>query len=363
MTFTTTDFGPERLALIANRLENAIRRLGGADKPAITASTHEAYLKTCGHGLQLIPGVWGHEAAPNTRWHRRAAFRYWARAKLCDLWDIYSGRVPRFGTIAAETYRRGRLAMLRDIEKHLDAIEEHLDCFQKKKVEFPPKPLSLSKRRGLSFLPKDWRQRLWSMVPLEAPYRDAIAVLSVVGARPVEVTAGIRVRLFKDGVTLIFRINGAKVTDTQGQPIRVIRSICTRPEADHLRNMCRKAKGTVLIRAVCSPKRLGDSVSHYGSMAFPKKKIGDYSISPYSFRHQISADMKTEEIDRERIAAVLGHASTRTASKYGWKVRGSGQFQPKVISGVVGSKVFREVVVSEPRHLSAKPKGNKAVAR
>lgn len=354
MTSTTTDFGPESLAALATRLKGAIRRLGGADAPAVRPSTHEAYLKACRNGLELTPGVWGHEASPNTRWYRRAAYRHWARAKLCDLWDTYSGRVPRFGTITTETSSRGQLAIVRDIERHLDVIEKHLKCFEKKNVELPPKPPSLTKRTGLSSLPKDWRQRLWRLVRPDALYRDAIAVLSVVGARPAEVTRGIRVRLFKDGMTLIFRINGAKVTETQGQPIRVIRSICTRPEADHLREMCRKAKGTVLIRAVCSPKRLRDSVSHYGSMAFPIKEEDDYIVSPYSFRHQISADMKTEETDRKRIAAVLGHTSTRTASKYGWKVRGTGQVQPEVSSGVVGVKVFREITIAKPRHPGAK---------
>jgi hypothetical protein len=148
-----------------------------------------------------------------------------------------------------------------------------------------------------------------------------------------------------------YATDGAKVTETKGQPTRVIRSMCSRPEADHLREKCRKASGTVMIQAECSPKRLYDSVSNYGSAAFPEHA---YRVSPYSFRHQLGADLKTENIGRERIAAVLGHISTRTASACGRKAWGSGQRQPELVSGVVGAKVFRKITIAKPRHPGAK---------
>jgi integrase len=243
---------------------------------------------------------------------------------------------------AKDSFPGGPEEIVDDIEEHLDVIEQHLDCFDKP-TDFPPKPSPRTKRDGLSSLPRDWRQRLWHRVPKRAVYRDAIAVLSVAGVRPIEVTNGVAVRLAEDGRTLIFRINGAKVTETKGQPIRVIRSACTRPEADHLRALCAKANGTVTIRPACSPERLCDSVSHYGAKTFPRHT---YKVSPYSFRHQLAADLKTEEADREWIAAVLGHASTRTASGYGWKGRGRGHVQPSAGSGVVGVTVSRHIVLA-----------------
>jgi hypothetical protein len=321
------------------RLENTLLRLG-ADKPAgVSANTHNAYLRVCRQGLRLVPGVWGHEASPKTRCYNRAAFRYWARTKLCDLQDVLARRKPRFGTVASERFEGPGVARLvYEIEVHLSAIEKHLAEFERKDIVFPPKPQSKSKRIGLSTLPR-------------APYRDAIAVMSVIGARPIELTKGIGVRLDSDNKTLIFRVDGAKVTETQGQPVRLIRSICARPEADHLRDKCRQANGVVLIRAECRPSRLGDSVTHYGSVAFPRH---EYCISPYSYRHLLGRELKTEDTGREQIAAVLGHISTRTGSAYGRKARGSGSRQPTLASGVVAAKGSREIKISKPRHPGAR---------
>jgi len=270
---------------------------------------------------------------------------------VCDRYDVLAHREPRFGTTAPECFDDRGWRLVHDIEDHLDFIEIHLDAFDRKDVKFPHKPPSKSKRRGLSTLPKDWRERLWHVVPNHAEYRDEIAVISVTGVRPVEVTRGIRVRLAQDDRTLIFRVAGAKVTATQGQPIRFIRSTCTRPEADHLRAKCRQAEGTVLIHAKCSPKRLGDTVSHYGSAALPEYK---YRVSPYSYRHQLCTELKTENMGREQIAAVMGHISTRTASAYGRKLRGSGSVQPELFSGVVSAKASREITVAKPRHPGAR---------
>ena len=333
------------------RLESTLLRLG-ADKPAgVSANTHNAYLRACRQGLRLVPGVWGHEASPKTRCYNRAAFRYWARTKLCDrrtCWPVASRDSARSHLSASKARAWG---LVYDIEEHLSVIEKHLDEFDRTDVEFPPKPQSKSKLIGLSTLPRGWRTRLWEVVPKNAPYRDAIAVMSVIGARPIELTKGIGVRLDSDNKTLIFRVDGAKVTATQGQPVRIIRSISARPEADHLRDKCRQANGVVLIRAECRPSRLGDSVTHYGSVAFPRH---EYCISPYSYRHLLGRELKTEDTGREQIAAVLGHISTRTGSAYGRKARGSGSRQPTLASGVVAAKGSREITISKPRHPGAR---------
>ena len=193
MTHDLDNPDPSRLELQA-RLERVLLRLD-PDKPAVSASTHSAYLKACRRGLLLVPGVWGHEASPRTRSYRRAAFRYWARTQLYDRYDILAGREPRFGTVAPESFGDRGLDLVHDIEEHLTVCEGHLDAFDRTDVEFPPKPKSKSKLIGLSTLPRGWRTRLWEVVPKNAPYRDAIAVMSVIGARPMELTKGIGVRL------------------------------------------------------------------------------------------------------------------------------------------------------------------------
>ena len=136
MTHDLDNPGPYRLELQA-RLERVLLRLD-PDKPAVSASTHSAYLKACRRGLLLMPGVWGHEASPRTRSYRRAAFRYWARTQLYDRYDILAGREPRFGTVAPETFSDRGLGLVHDIEEHLTVCEGHLDAFDRTDVEFHP---------------------------------------------------------------------------------------------------------------------------------------------------------------------------------------------------------------------------------
>jgi hypothetical protein len=45
-------------------------------------------------------------------------------------------------------------------------------------------------------------------------------------------------------------------------------------------------------------------------------------VSPYVFRHQLGADLKAANVNRELIAKVLGHLSDFSQSKYGRRRNG-----------------------------------------
>ena len=53
-----------------------------------------------------------------------------------------------------------------------------------------------------------------------------------------------------------------------------------------------------------------------------RRRSGLGAISAYSFRHQSASDMKGRGDDPVKIAEALGHASTRTQSRYGSPSKG-----------------------------------------
>lgn len=325
-----------------NRVKEMLERLGGHSRHSIKSKTHWAYLQTFRRIAYRSPGTWGHEAAKKTRNYNRAAYRYGAFARLSDHMAILDGVDTPFQTVGPESFDCIGHDLVRDTEEFLEQIGKHLDATQATFTPTSVRPPSRSKRTGLASLPKTWREQVWSAIPVHAKYRDAIAVMSVIGPRPVEFTEGIRVRLAADRRTLLFLVHGAKLGAQQGQPLRQIRSICTRPEAAHLKALCIASGGSIVVRSNGKPARLCDSVSNYGSTVFP---CHQYTVSPYSYRHQLAADMKSEHADRVRISGVLGHQSTLTASYYGWKVPGAGKRRPAVTSGVTGVKALIPIKV------------------
>jgi len=335
-----------------NRVKTMLERLGSHGRLLVKPTTHWDYLRAFRRLIYLPPGAWGREPAKNSRSYNRAAFRYGAFARLSDHLAILDGIDPRFQTVGPESFDCAGHGLMRDTEEFLDRIGEHLDKTEQIFTPTSVRPPSRSKRTGLASLPKDWREQVWSAVPVHARFRDAIAVMSVIGPRPVEFTEGVRVRLAADRHTLLFLVRGAKLGKQQGQPFRQIRSACDRPEAAHLRALCILSGGSIVVRSNGNPARLYDSVSNFGSSVFP---LHQYSVSPYSYRHQLAADMKSENTDRVRISGVLGHRSTKTASYYGWKVPGAGKRRPAVSSGVIGVKASDPIML----HVAYPfPKGN-----
>ena len=62
-------------------------------------------------------------------------------------------------------------------------------------------------------------------------------------------------------------------------------------------------------------------------------------LSAYSFRHQVSADLKAAGVEKNAIAQVLGHASERTQGRYGRPSRG--QAGGGIILDAIGSRPVR----------------------
>ncbi len=200
-----------------------------------------------------------------------------------------------------------------------------------------------TKRRSLP-RSDDWQARVWeAATPVQRP---GIAVLWAVGCRPAEIAMGVDVirRPRPDGRVIVeVRIPGAKVTEVSGQPSRRLAIDGMTPQGRALLDALGGRDALTIRRPA---KRLTKD------LAAIRAKIG-LKVSPYSLRHQASANLKAElgPAASKKVAEALGHATTRSQGRYG-SVR---QAQSGG-SGVVGVKASREVRETRPgRRLRSGP--------
>lgn len=176
-----------------------------------------------------------------------------------------------------------------------------------------PKPCH-SKRKGLAYLPADWRQQMWEIIPPDSKYRNAIAVLQLAGARPSELAQGVEVLAVAGGLRIT--IHGTKRGEDgqHGRETRVIKVDDESPAATWLWRKSAEQEGALSVR-IASPRRLADEVTRLGRRLWPRKKD---TVSPYSYRHAFAADVKAQfPDDWDTIAAALGHSVPETQRLYG----------------------------------------------
>lgn len=160
-----------------------------------------------------------------------------------------------------------------------------------------------------------WREILWArLVHVKSQWLDHTAVAALSGARPEELQAA---TFYRVGDALCITINGAKVSATKGQPWRklVIKNDGS-SEFAHL-----YAKATDKPHALSLPPDVTDypdafsaALARAGKQVFP---AGCPRMSGYVYRHSFASDLKADGLPRERIAAALGHAVTKTQDTYG----------------------------------------------
>ena len=197
-------------------------------------------------------------------------------------------------------------------------------------------PLSQSKRKHLAKLPRDWMAIVFAeAVRAKSVHLDAIAVLIAAGCRPQEVCIGCVVRATASDVLKI-RLEGAKVSDEDGQPWRELTMKADHPAAAHLLDLAQGNADGVCVKASCSPNAISTRVSVLVRGRFAHR------ISCQDFRHQRASDVRaTSAGDMDLCARWLGHASTATARYYGRLPRSSGSYGPTPLAAEAPRPVRR----------------------
>jgi integrase len=169
-----------------------------------------------------------------------------------------------------------------------------------------------SKRRDISGLPKDWRERLLDRMSGSKHYIPAL-VACVSGCRPAELRKGVSLRI--EGGMLRIEIAGAKVGPGKGQPQRVLEYGLPSPLAlvSDLAMLVELAGGELEV-AIDSPKAFSSAIAYHGHRTFPRSAR---RITPYCFRHQFASDAKRCFGDGDEVSVALGHRADRTRSSYG----------------------------------------------
>lgn len=158
--------------------------------------------------------------------------------------------------------------------------------------------------------------------------RPAIAVLWAVGCRPAELELGVDIRRGKNGA-IVVEVPGAKVSKVSGQPRRMLAIDGSSPEGQALAAVLGDAdKLTIQRRAVRLRADLHDI----------RQKAGLGKVSPYTFRHQVAAELKAlyGPDHADKVAEGLGHRVTRSQAHYGNAKQAKG-------GGILGVKAVEPV--------------------
>jgi len=166
-------------------------------------------------------------------------------------------------------------------------------------------------------------------------HAERLAILALSGCRPSELMKGVELELRTKGKNsaVIATIHGAKTDNGRGQKLRKIaftEGVLTRGLVERLKETGGKLTVTT-------------TSADYRSL---NRALKAHDLSCYSFRHQIGSDLKgaikRNEIQSNKVAEIMGHASTRSITFYGTASKASGRKPPTA----KGTSTVRERAVS-----------------
>ena len=165
-------------------------------------------------------------------------------------------------------------------------------------------------------------------------YVDAQRVLALVGCRPEELEQGVTVT--QSGLrTVTFEVQGAKVTQSAGQPWRRISLPIALLAEDWIFRL--RAQGSFVVK-IASKDGLRKSlqrISHRMLKGVP------YATA-YVFRHAFATMLRDSGHTVDEIAAFMGHSVAETQRLYGFRKGGGRKVKPAQASGY-SVEVPREV--------------------
>lgn len=181
------------------------------------------------------------------------------------------------------------------------------------------KPEERKKRRTKrETVPTDprWRERVFEAATPKQ--KKGVAVLWATGCRPAEIEAGVDVT--REGDVLHIDVPGKKITEHSGQPHR---RITIRADSDPGAALIGLMEGETVMHVQRKAVVLNNDFLRIRERL---RKTGgaDWAVSPYSMRHQMSADAKAhfgeildEDAAIDTVASLMGHRVTRSQDRYG----------------------------------------------
>ena len=204
--------------------------------------------------------------------------------------------------------------------------QKHLQALQRLRQEgmTAERTQRRSKRQSLAGLPRNWRIDLCKRAA-HGRYIFPLVVLALTGCRPSELVAGIQIWRDGDPATgkdlIHFRIRGAKVKASQGQPCRTIsyEANDSHPLMVVVNELLHDQENSQVFAQVNSAVNLTVEIRRLACSLWPKHK---HTVTAYCFRHQFAADLKASD-DEEATSRGLGHLSAKTRRLYGTAAQAS----------------------------------------
>lgn len=171
-----------------------------------------------------------------------------------------------------------------------------------------------SKRQDLCGLPCGWREQMAVQLARKPSiYYLSFLVTAIFGCRPAELEKGVRL-CRKDGV-LALAVESVKVSESKGQPIRVIGYRLDDSSHPLVLELAQQLEeGAHEIVRIDNSKNWCNCMCRTGKTLWPRKKA---RISPYMLRHAFASDLKAELADADDVSRALGHCVSATRSYYG----------------------------------------------
>jgi hypothetical protein len=203
--------------------------------------------------------------------------------------------------------------IIEKIEKCLNELDRYLTgpCPWTPPAEGETKK---SKRIGINLLPPDWQQNMVDFFICDQLLYNAVKVTRLIGPRPGELAKRIKIEVI-DAEVLRLTVCGLKLTRNSGQKTRTIDINIDNELAVELAFEILSRENTEdFYVEFPDPRKFCDIIRAASRKVFPDIA---YVVTPYSFRHSTSSDLKRQGLSREEVAKILGHASARSQSGYG----------------------------------------------
>lgn len=302
-------FGIAKMATAAAAETDLVTRAKAQVSDATAATYAEVYarrLKRSSQGTVTAAALL--EGVSRASWHgTRAAIMYRlahdASTAKANAEAAFKAGNLKIATAWAE--RRYLLATIaKDVMKFSAPIERRKR--QTKRATIPTDP--------------DWRAKAFEVATYAQ--KAGVALLWASGCRPAEVESGVDVTLIEEEGRRLLRIDvpGAKVGEYSGQPKRVITIDANSDPGSALLSVMGELISITIRRKAAVLN------NDFSRIRERMKRTGgaDWSISPYSMRHQMSADAKVhfaeifnEDEAVDSVATLLGHRVTRSQGRYG----------------------------------------------
>lgn len=183
-----------------------------------------------------------------------------------------------------------------------------------------------SKRQDLNGLPPTWRELMYAGF-LKSKYRVPYLIMAITGCR-VEELQSPGVMVSKSNDMLTFTITGAKVKDSQGQPIREISYPINDPHP-LIQSLLADKEFKIDLIGVPSKENYTSAIRRVGRKLWARRKS---EITPYCLRHAAASDFK-DHLSPDEVSKALGHAVAATRSRYGQRqMSRSGGLKPSAVS-------------------------------